>query len=66
MKKKPTIDEHRQGLIELYKDQLEHKTDTTFMEDVLKEAIRRLELNANPQRVENWVVKRDKESLRPL
>jgi len=58
-------DEWRQGLIDLYMDQLQHKSDTTFMKCVLMEAVRRLHAkNSNPKKIENWVVARDKETLK--
>lgn len=64
MKKKYSKEEHRQGLINLYYDQLENKQDTTFMKAVLNEAIRRLELGRDPKKVENWVVQQDKLTLK--
>ena len=64
MKTKHTKEERRKGLIDLYYDQLENKNDTTFMKAVLNEAIRRLELGSDPKKVENWVVERDKETIK--
>lgn len=63
MKKKITIEEHRNGLVELYMDQLQHKKDTVFMKCVLKEAIRRVHIeNSDPKKIENWVVEQEKKT----
>jgi macrodomain Ter protein organizer (MatP/YcbG family) len=62
---KTTIEEHRRGLIDLYMDQLQQKNDTVFMKCVLREAIRRLMIkNNDPKKIENWVVKHDKETIK--
>ena len=64
MKKKITVKEHKEGLIDLYMDQLNHKSDTTFMKSVLFEAIRLLTFETtDPKKVENWVVQQDKKSI---
>ena len=63
MKKKQTIEEHREGLTELYMDQIQHRNDTVFMKCVLKEAVRRLKVeNSSPKKIENWVVEQEKKS----
>ena len=63
MKNKPTIEEHRQGLIDLYMNQLKYRNDTVFMKSVLKEAVRRLYTkDSSPNKIENWVVKSEKKS----
>lgn len=58
--KKYSNEEHRQGLINLYNDQI---TDSDkFMKIVLEEAIRKLhESNIKPKKVEDWVVKLEKD-----
>ena len=54
-------DLHRQGLIELYEDQLQKKTESKFMIMVLIEAIRKLkESNSKPNKVESWIVDLEK------
>jgi len=64
MKKKITVEEHRKGLIDLYKDQLEHNSDTTFMKAVLVKAIQLLERTYSaPKKIERWVVSQDKISM---
>ena len=58
--KKYSIEEHRQGLILLYKNQVVESDK--FMTVILTEAIRKLEKsNLNPKKVENWVVKLEKD-----
>ena len=52
--------EHRNGLTNLYENQLE-KTDSLFMKMVLKEALRKLkESELPPKKIENWVVRLEK------
>lgn len=46
---------HKESLIELYNNQMYGSTE--FMKIVLREAIRKLEHNIDPKKVEDWVVK---------
>lgn len=58
--KKYSIEEHRQGLILLYKDQITESGK--FMTVVLEEALRKLEeTNIKPKKIEDWVVKLEKD-----
>lgn len=55
-------EEHRKGLIDLYESQLRDTKDKPFMKIVLKEALRKLKKgNLPPKRIENWVVKLEKD-----
>jgi len=60
MKKKYTIEEHREGLTELYLNQLAYEDPPEYMMLVLKEAIRKLEVGLDPKQIENWVVEVEK------
>lgn len=58
--KKYSIEEHRQGLILIYKDQITESDK--FMTVVLEEALRKLEeTNIKPKKIEDWVVKLEKD-----
>lgn len=58
--KEKKIQEHREGLIEMYNIQLINE-QLPFMQEVLKQALRYLEnTNVNPKKIENWVVKLEK------
>lgn len=59
IKMKKNSEEHRIGLSELYKEQLEGAGG--FMTAVLKKAMLALKSGSKPTNVENWVVKMEKE-----
>ena len=55
------MEEHRKGLIELYKDQLSQEKDNRYMIHVLKAAIVLLMTQKkHPQKIEDWVVSCEK------
>lgn len=57
---KYTKEQHRQDLLDLYENI--SREESTYMKAVLIEAVRRLtETNIKPKRVENWVVKCEKQ-----
>ena len=51
---KITLEEHKNGLIDLYKSQKRYGRPFTNM--MLNEAIRKLNAGVDPKKVENWVV----------
>lgn len=66
VKIKKNSEEHRQGTIALYEDQLREAKELglTFMPIVLKQAIRKLKLTGKyqmkPSKIEQWVVDLEK------
>jgi uncharacterized protein YciI len=61
---KNNSEEHREGLSQLYKEQLLEAGP--FMKAVLEKAILALVLGTKPTRVENWVVKMEKEMRKKI
>lgn len=59
MKKRITTQEHREGLINLYEEQI--VSATSFMTCVLTSALYKLKnTDIKPKKIENWVVKLEK------
>ena len=54
---KHTEKEHKEGLIKLYTDFINAENLTSFQKLLFESAIRRLNANQKPKKVENWVVK---------
>jgi len=55
---KAKTEEHRLFLVELYEDDLRKEYETTFMKEVLKQALRYLKMDKppDPRKIERWVV----------
>jgi hypothetical protein len=65
MKKVKNFEEDRKGTIELYENQLDAAGD--FMKIVLIEAIRKLkETDIDPEKIERWVVKLERNWMKFL
>jgi hypothetical protein len=58
---KVTVEEHRNGLVIMYADEVNFSMPGSFKQILFKEALRKLSVGVEPKKVEDWVVRLEKD-----